>query len=333
MPEPKHSMQDDIEQQQVLLTTYRRTLAHWLAQAAQYGGVPFAPPQVANGIYEARQNIERIKSALRDLGIEVKDHVDDQAIQPRVAQSPSAEANASGRVLSGIVRDSGAWVLLGDRFFTSEAVLEGSDNTIVMHLITHRPEDEAFLRSVQTQHRAHHSIAYAHANDADFVQVQDVQSKSASGQIVWTVIVRKDRNAQGGIFSEASINGVTPDQQAEMRARLLLLNEPLVKGQGPQDKMLASWIAGRHTQVSITEDMLLQLWQRLHGQQGMFLPWARLWAVFHLKATLTCEHILELTLGPIANGILDIHFRGQRQQFYTNQEPTIIEVKGQCILG
>lgn len=321
-------MQDEIEQQQALLTTYRHTLAHWLAQAAQFGGVPFAPPQVANGIYEARQSIERIKSALRDLGIEVKDHVDDQAIQPHVAQSPSA-----GSVLSGIGRDSGAWVLLGDRFFTSEAVLEGSDSTIVMHLITHRPEDEAFLRSVQAQHRAHHSIAYAHANDAGFVQVQDVQSKSAAGQIVWTVIVRKDRNAQGGIFSEASINGVTPDQQAEMRARLLLLNEPLVKGQGLQDKMLASWIAGRHTQVSITEDMLPHLWQRLQGQQDMFLPWARLWAVFYLKATLTCEHILELTLGPLANGMLDIHFRGQRQQVYTNQEPTIIEVKGQCVLG
>src|SRR5262249_4550528 len=53
--------QEAIDQQQDLLATYRRTLAHWLRQAAQYGGVVYAPPQTANGIDDARRQIKQIQ--------------------------------------------------------------------------------------------------------------------------------------------------------------------------------------------------------------------------------------------------------------------------------
>jgi hypothetical protein len=59
--------QEAITQQLALLATYRRTLAHLIEQAAQYGGEVFAPPQTANGIAEARQQIRRIKAVLRKL--------------------------------------------------------------------------------------------------------------------------------------------------------------------------------------------------------------------------------------------------------------------------
>ena len=42
--------QEAIDQQRELLAAHRRTLRHWLRQAAQYGGVVYAPPQTANGI-------------------------------------------------------------------------------------------------------------------------------------------------------------------------------------------------------------------------------------------------------------------------------------------
>ncbi len=58
--------------------TYRRTLAHLLRQAAQYGGVLYAPPQVAPGIDEARSNIRRIKATLRDNDVRVSDSPDDE---------------------------------------------------------------------------------------------------------------------------------------------------------------------------------------------------------------------------------------------------------------
>src|SRR5688500_12308083 len=71
--------QDIIAKQLTLLAAHRRTLAHLLQQAAQYGGEVFAPPQTANGIAEARANIARIKAALRAGGVEVEDESNDQA--------------------------------------------------------------------------------------------------------------------------------------------------------------------------------------------------------------------------------------------------------------
>ena len=60
--------QDTITEQLALLATHRRTLAHLMAQAAQYGGEVFTPPQTANGIAAARTEIQRIKAALREGG-------------------------------------------------------------------------------------------------------------------------------------------------------------------------------------------------------------------------------------------------------------------------
>jgi predicted ATPase len=69
---------EGIEQQQQLLATYRRNVAHLLMQAAQSGGESFAPIPVANGLREARQIIHRIKSILRTNYVDVIDHPDDE---------------------------------------------------------------------------------------------------------------------------------------------------------------------------------------------------------------------------------------------------------------
>jgi hypothetical protein len=77
---------ETIAQQLELLGTYRRTLAHLLRQAAQFGGEVFAPPQTANGIAEARAEIRRIKEALRESGVAVEDEPNDNAL-PQVEQA------------------------------------------------------------------------------------------------------------------------------------------------------------------------------------------------------------------------------------------------------
>jgi hypothetical protein len=46
--------QETVTQQLDLLAAHRRTLAHLIEQAAQYGGEVFAPPQTANDIATAR---------------------------------------------------------------------------------------------------------------------------------------------------------------------------------------------------------------------------------------------------------------------------------------
>jgi hypothetical protein len=91
--------QEEIDQQQELLTTYRRTLAHLLQQAAQYGGEAFTPPQTANGIHEARTNIQHIKQMLRGWGVSVDDHSDDE-IENGVRGKPVAYRYIPGVDLS-----------------------------------------------------------------------------------------------------------------------------------------------------------------------------------------------------------------------------------------
>ena len=68
--------QEDIDQQQKLLAIHRRNLALYLEQQAKLGAA-FIPPSLSNGIFEARENIQRIKQALRDWGVVVADHPDD----------------------------------------------------------------------------------------------------------------------------------------------------------------------------------------------------------------------------------------------------------------
>lgn len=70
------SAPDDIKHQRRLLEIHRRTLANYLKRLAIFGQA-FAPPEVDFGIREAREGIERTKSALRTLGAPVEDHPDD----------------------------------------------------------------------------------------------------------------------------------------------------------------------------------------------------------------------------------------------------------------
>ncbi len=73
MPTP-----DDIEQQQRLLATHRRTLADYLRQRAIHGEA-YVPPAINHGIHEACAAIRQIKATLRGWGEIVEDHSGDEA--------------------------------------------------------------------------------------------------------------------------------------------------------------------------------------------------------------------------------------------------------------
>jgi hypothetical protein len=68
---------EEIQSQQELLATYRRTLAVYLKQRALQGAA-FAPPAVENGIRETRDQIRRLKEVLRSWNVPVEDAPDDE---------------------------------------------------------------------------------------------------------------------------------------------------------------------------------------------------------------------------------------------------------------
>lgn len=91
-------------------------------------------------------------------------------------------------------------------------------------------------------------------------------------------------------------------------------------------------ISGYDSVVKVEKGIFQDLWARLKTQPKLFLPQARLAAVYHLKMSHTVEHVLELKLGPLKNGVMPVRFRGRRKQVYINQTPAVIEVVGNCAL-
>lgn len=165
--------------------------------------------------------------------------------------------------------------------------MEIDDDKIVAELPSPPPEEKAVLRSFQTQQTwGKQPALYAYQNDGGMVSVQSAERISKGGRTVWKLTLMLDRGERRNLMTEISFNGITPLQIAEMRARLLLLNE---KPQSPKgasrDSMLELGIAGISNSLKIKEGIFPELWKRFQGSPELFSEFARLWAVFYLKAS------------------------------------------------
>ncbi|MFW9262411.1 hypothetical protein HUN01_00805 (plasmid) [Nostoc edaphicum CCNP1411] len=233
------------------------------------------------------------------------------------------------------VSSSGAWVLLDDKFFLTESVDTQADQSLILHISSADPTQEAALRNLHPeQHYYKKQISYAYQNEAAIMQVKSVLPKSIRGKTTFVLTLKPYSQAQGNSMMEMNFNGYSTDQIAELRARFLLLNELLSPSQNKNDySMLNSFIKGYDNSVKVEQCVFLNLWTRLKNDPQLFLTHARLAAIYHLKMSSTVEHILELKLTLLKDNILSVQFRGQRKQAYSNQEPAIIEVKGNCDLN
>lgn len=70
------------------LKIYRRTLKHNLSRRALLGAA-YSPPDVILGIQEAREEISHLKSVLRDRGILIEDHPDDEDFRSTLSKEIS----------------------------------------------------------------------------------------------------------------------------------------------------------------------------------------------------------------------------------------------------
>jgi hypothetical protein len=253
------------------------------------------------------------------------------------------------------VTDSGMWLLLNDSFYKPQSLKDRADGTIVVQVVTASAEDNRNLRVLRAENYGRQSfIPYAHKNEAGYVQIVSADMESAqphsdanahaafnnsnygleepSDYAVWTLTLKLEPNS-GSYTNEFSFNNVSADEIARLRARLILLNEKPTVSQGVDAYLLAVVMDGRQGRLRSSGGIFPELWQRFQVQPAIFLPLARLWAVFHLKSSYLCEHVLELALGPIQNGTLDVTFRGQRHRRFDNEDPRIVEVIGKCDLN
>ena len=229
------------------------------------------------------------------------------------------------------VTTSGAWMILGDNFFSTQSVKHQPDGSIIVRITPKNSTDEANLRALQPNQYNWSSqiISYAYQNEAGKILIQSVLPESIKGKTTFVLTLKPEQRSQG-MGMDININGYSADQIAEFRARLLLLNETPPNQR--ENYHLLHFINGYNAAITVEKGIFPDLWAKMKRQPTDFLRQARLAAVYHLKMTNTVERILELKLGLIKNKTMSVRFRGQRKNFNPHRESSAIEVIGSCKL-
>ncbi|WP_165248075.1 hypothetical protein [Paludisphaera soli] len=240
-----------------------------------------------------------------------------------------------------VIDSSGNWVLLHDHFFNAKSVRQsGSILTVVVP--SNGSEDDAALQAIRAPRRGRDdSIAYAHRNDALIVAVEHVESESAGEGLDWTVRLRPKDIEYGGRSTESAtqVDGrhFTADDIAELRARRILLNDPPPPTNEHRHfddaALLEIFIQGTGAHLPVERCIIRDLYSQFSSDPALYLRLARLAAIFALKAGDVVEQVTRLALGPIADGGVQVAFRGRRRKKYTNRDPHVIEFEGVCPLS
>jgi len=253
--------------------------------------------------------------------------------QPARTTSLKTTSAARPAVPAGPLTTSGAWVKLGDGFYQSKNVDWAPDGIVVACIRPKTGDEEAALGGLHSHRYGRASqVAFAYGNRAGQMEVKSSVPKSEAGKTIYEVILKPDERRQGGWSSFGSINGVSDDEIAEMRAKLLLLNEQ--PAGVPKNNVLSiqHWIEGSGP-VKVTKGIFPDLWTRFKSNPQTFLARVRLEAVYVLIASDTVKDVLELKIGPVQRDMLPVRFRGRRAQVADNVDPTVIKVEGKCRLG
>jgi uncharacterized caspase-like protein len=261
------------------------------------------------------------------------------------AHSRPASLSPSGH--GTVVKSSGAWVFLGTGFFETKQVQENTDGSITVELITENAEDEAAIRRLKPdKYGRSEPIPFAYGNTGMQAQVRDVQSVTAGDHRLWTITLSPEDLEYGGGMMEVTYQTdsrtYSPADFARMRAGRLLLNVPPplsdaeFESRDPinriEDAMLESNISGSGTPASVSKCVIHVAHKSFGNDPHFCLVVARLLAIYFIRAAWIAEEILELNLGPIADGKVHVRFRGRRRRRAMNVEPELIELEGDCVL-
>lgn len=251
----------------------------------------------------------------------------------------AGETRVKSQEASAVISNSGMWVFLNTIFTVASEVNELGDGRISLKVPVTKASEDAALRSLKpSQYGRSELIPFAHQNTGGLAKAIDATRTSTGESAVWELNLQLE-NLNRGFGMEMAYGNLSADELAAIRARYLLLNEKPMRPRGRiqndvlNDTMFEVFVEGIGPNVKVKGGILLSLWKEVNGDLTNFLPLARLWSVFHLITSNTCEHILDLTLGPIEDGVMHVRFRGQRRKEYSNRDPYIIEFEGKYDLN
>jgi hypothetical protein len=141
------------------------------------------------------------------------------------------------------ISSSGAWVMLNDNFFLTQSVETQANQTVTLHISPTNSEQQAALRKLQPEQSYNKKqIAYAYQDDAAMMQVESVLSQSIKGKTIFILTLSRVPSSQRSSSMEINFNGYSADQIAELRARLLLLNETPSLHEKNNLSQIDSWV-------------------------------------------------------------------------------------------
>ena len=252
----------------------------------------------------------------------------------------------------GVESDSGEFVLLGPAeerlyFFPFQDV-RGKSTEISFDLLPpESPEDEDFLRTLQqgTSDRSYNRspiLPCAYRTHATWVKPKEVV-ETTSG---WEILLEINNPGQNSDpFSEMTVNGIPPDQIANMRARRILLDEKLgtirpggnqldVFNQAALESHIGGALSAQHEhRLKVPASPIPGIYRQCRQTPERFKKFARLTSVLYLKLSNTVEDILQLDLELLDSARLQVRFKGRRPRVYSNVNPSILEFEGICPLS
>jgi hypothetical protein len=178
------------------------------------------------------------------------------------------------------------------------------------------------------------SVAIAFGDTVVQGRVVKTSSVFANSIERWQIQVKPSNDGFYSSLADFTFNNYTPENIAELKARLILLNEQ-PKPAGGRDRLRDG-----HAESMITRaDGLLKqvkcplpsLFEMFGDDPDYFLDSARLMTILYLKLADAVEHTFKLDF-QLANDKVAVQFEGQRRARYANVPPYVIKLSGVCPL-
>lgn len=228
-------------------------------------------------------------------------------------------------------------VMLGSEFIEAEAVKRTAAGAFEVSILSHDAESDAMIQAMNPRDHYREPMPFAYRNDAYDVEVKSVTAEATNKGQLWSLTLepvefRNNQHLMGSISEGGQT--YTSDDIAELRARAILLDEKrAVPRKGYGRLSMVAHAVNETAQGDRISCPIRDVYTAHKAKRSKWKDYAKLHAIYLLKKTGTVEHVLELTVGAVSKGKAAVTFRGRCVRQYSNQEPTVISVAGECSLS
>jgi hypothetical protein len=250
------------------------------------------------------------------------------------AQLPAAEPSAAGRRLESLVLLFPLEV--GMQSVTFEAVRIEVGEKVTVEVVAGDPATTAIFTKLAQNTSTKYGLSFRHS--PLLVRLLSAKQVVEHGEERWVLTFNSTReHLQGGVMGEMSFSNHSADDIAEMRARRILLNEQHARGISGNvammnDSMLEVLVRGLNAPVESKNSRFPEIYHRIGSDPDYFVAVAKLFGQLMLYLSGTVDRIIRLDLDLVSHGRLAVNFEGQRPRRYTNVDPPVIRVTGECDL-